>query len=210
MHILQALNWRYAVRKFSDQVLTEQQVDTLLEATRLSASSYGLQPYRILVVKSKALRRQLLDYSHGQDKVLHSSHLLIIASKTSADQAFIQAHIQRVALARGVKSQELADMEAFLQHSFVDVSNRQFVEFSQQQAFVALGNLLTSAASMQIDTCAITGIDIAGFDKVLGLAEKGLSTTVICPIGIRHRDDRRANAKKTRVSFEQMVIKVSQ
>ena len=210
MHILQALNWRYAVRQFSDQVLTEQQVDALLEATRLSASSYGLQPYRILVIKSKALRRQLLDYSQGQDKVLHSSHLLIIAAKISADNQFIQQHVQRVALARGVQSRDLADMSAFLQRSFVDISQQQFAQFSQQQAYIALGNLLTSAAAMQIDTCAITGMDIGGFDQLLGLAEKGLSTTVICPIGIRHRDDLRANATKTRLGFSEMVIRECQ
>ncbi|MCJ8299654.1 MAG: nitroreductase family protein [Pseudomonadales bacterium] len=208
MHILQALNWRYAVRKFSDAVLTEQQVDELLEATRLSASSYGLQPYRILVVKSKALRRQLLTYSHGQDKVLHSSHLLIIASKTSADKAFIRQHVQRVALARAVHNRDLADMSAFLQRSFVDVSDQQFAQFAEQQAYVALGNLLTSAASMQIDTCAITGIDVPGFDGLLGLAEKDLTTTVICPIGIRHWDDCRARADKTRVSLAEMIIRL--
>jgi nitroreductase len=205
MKVLDALNWRYAVGQFSQDKLTNIQVTELLRAVSLSASSYGLQPYKIIVVSSTDLRKQLLPFSYGQEKVLLSSHLIVLAADTNVGDVTVDKYIDTYSKISGRPGAELNDYSIHLKSALAAKTSEQKLVWAHQQAYIALGNLLTSAAMMKIDTCPMTGIDSAGYDRVLGLKEKSLTTSVICPIGIRHTNDKNASRAKVRLDYADIV-----
>ena len=207
-NVIEALNWRYAVRKFSSDVISEKQLEALLTATRLSASSYGLQPYRLLVVKSAEVRKELLKYSMGQDKVLNSSHLIVFAAQTNIGDWIVDDYVNKVSRVRSIPIEELQNMSDHFKSALAVKSEQQKKEWAQNQTYLAVGNFLTCAAMMKIDTCPMGGFEVEGYDKVLGLAEKGLTTAVICPIGKRHSDDSLAGLPKVRFDAEEMIFTV--
>ncbi|VAW52741.1 Oxygen-insensitive NAD(P)H nitroreductase / Dihydropteridine reductase [hydrothermal vent metagenome] len=208
MNLLKALNWRYAVKQFSNEKISAEELKELLNAARLSASSYGLQPYRITVVESKTIRGQLLPFSYGQDKIAQSSHLIIFAAHTQIGDATVNRYIDKYAKISNKPRSELSNFLDHMKLALAAKTPEQRQEWAHQQAYIALGNLLTCAAIMKIDSCPMTGIDSAGYDAVLGLNEKGLTTSVICPIGRRHHDDLQANNPKVRFDYDEIVMEV--
>ncbi|MEW6996134.1 NAD(P)H-dependent oxidoreductase [Colwelliaceae bacterium BS250] len=208
MKLLEALDWRYAVKQFSDEKISEVELKDLLNATRLSASSYGLQPYNIIVVESNIIRSQLLPFSYGQDKIASSSHLIIFAAHTNVGDGTVDRYIDKHAKITNKTHSELERFSDHIKSALAAKTPEQRLEWAHQQAYIALGNLLTCAAMMKIDSCPMTGVDNAGYDDVLGLVEKGLTTSVICPIGRRHRDDVQAHSPKVRFDYDQTVIEM--
>lgn len=205
MKLLDALNWRYGVKQFSDEKVSAEELQTLLEATRLSPSAYGLQPYKIIVIESKALRAQLVPFSYGQNKVLESSHLVVFAAANQADDALVDRYINKYL---SVTNQDYSAISGYADHmksALAAKTTAQQQEWAKQQAYIALGNFVTSAALLQIDACPMTGIDVAGYDQVLGLTELGLTTTVICPIGRRYQDDQQAHRPKVRFDYDDII-----
>ncbi|MDU0352679.1 NAD(P)H-dependent oxidoreductase [Paraglaciecola aquimarina] len=208
MNILAALNWRYAVKSFSDRQVGQQQLDDLLNATRLSASSYGLQPYKILVVSAKKRREQLLPYSFGQEKIVHCSHLIILAAEKKIGDQTVDRFIAKYAQINNKPVEDLAKFSDHMKSALAAKSLLQKQEWAHQQAYIALGTLLTSAASMQIDTCPMTGFESKGYDQVLGLDQLGLTSSVICPIGYRDQEDPQATLTKVRFDFNELVLEL--
>lgn len=206
MNPIEALQWRYAVRKFSKRKLAAEVLRQLAEATRLSPSSYGLQPYKVLLVESKSIRRRLLAVSYGQEKVLQSSHLLVVAAETQIGDATVDRYIHKYAQLTGRPLNELADYAAHIKAALAGMTAEEKQAWAQQQAYLALGNLLTSAAVMKVDTCPMAGFDREGYDEVLGLEAQGLTATVICALGYRHPEDEHANTPKVRFDFGDMVL----
>lgn len=208
MNVIEALNWRYAVREFSSKRLDEQKIEQLLNATRLSATSYGLQPYRMIRVDDKNVRQQLLPHSMGQEKVVDCSHLIVFAAMTDIGDEMVERYIHSVASIRGIAIDELAGLGEHMRSVFAGMSPIHKREWAHQQAHIALGTLLTTAAIMQIDSCPMGGIEPAGYDKVLGLRERGLETSVIVALGIRHPEDNNAGLKKVRYDLREMLLTV--
>ena len=192
MSVIEALNWRYAVRQFSSERIDEEKVQELLIATRLSASSYGLQPYRLIVVNDVNVRKELFRYAMGQDKVVHCSHLVVFAAQKDVSDAMVHRYIHSVAQTRGVSVESLQGLANHMKGVFACKNVKQKREWAHQQAYIALGTLLTTAAIMKIDTCPMTGFESDGFNRVLGLNELGLESSIICALGVRHPDDRNA------------------
>lgn len=205
-NIIEALNWRYAVRKFSAERIAEERIQDLLTATRLSATSYGLQPYRLVMVNSRETREKLLPHSYGQEKVLQCSHLVIFAAQKSIGDTMVNNYIHSVSTARGVPESSLQGLADHMKGVFAGMDSRQRREWAHQQAHIALGTLLTAAAAMKIDTCPMGGIEPAGYDSVLNLETLGLETSVICALGIRHPEDTNSNLKKVRYDASEMVL----
>jgi len=203
-----ALQWRYAVKQFSDQKLSDNQVKQLLEATCLSASGYGLQPYKILVVKSDHIRQRLLPFSYGQDKIATSSHLIIFAAATVPIDVTVDRYMAKFCQINTDITRDSNRMSDYLKSALSSMSPEQAIQWAKEQSYIALGNLLTSAALMQIDSCPMTGFDNQGYDCVLGLAEQGLTSTAICPIGYRHPDDAQAAQPKVRLGYDQLVQEI--
>lgn len=206
MNVIEALNWRYAVRQFSSERLGEERVQDLLTATRLSATSYGLQPYRLIVVNDMTVRENLLQHAYGQDKVVDCSHLVVFAAQTDIGDGMVDRYIHSVAETRAMSVDELQGLANNMKSVFASMSAGQQREWAHQQAHIALGTLLTAAAIMEIDTCPMGGFDAQGFDRVLGMAALGLETSVICALGVRHPEDGNARLKKVRYDSADMIM----
>jgi nitroreductase len=206
MNVIEALNWRYAVRQFSRERIDKQKIQELLTVTRLSATSYGLQPYRMILVNDEQVRKRLLPHSLGQQKVADSSHLIVFAAETGIGDETVDRYIRSVAATRGVSVDKLKGLADHMKSVFAGMNSTQKREWAHQQAYIALGTLLTAAAMMRIDTCPMGGIEPGGYDEVLGLGERGLETSVICTLGVRHPEDSSAWLKKVRYEQSEMVI----
>lgn len=205
MQILKALNWRYAVKRFNQEKINPELLAQLLEATRLSASAYGLQPYKLLSIESKSLRQRLLAHSYGQEKVLESSHLLVLAAENNAGPEMVNRYMQQYAKQSNKSQAELDAYSEHLKTQFTEMRLAQKQQWAHQQAYITLGQMLSSAAMLKIDSCPMA-VNQEGYDVELGLAELGLNTTVVCAIGYRHPDDKQASKPKVRVDNSQFVI----
>lgn len=208
MDFLDALNWRYAVKQFSDKKVPKADVIELLDAARLSASSYGLQPYKIIVIESDSVRQELLPFSFGQDKIAHSSHLIVFAAQTDIGDNTVDKYINQHAAINNVAIESLDRYSAHMKQALAAKSAEEKQAWAHQQAYIALGNFLTCAALKKIDTCPMTGVNTAGYDQVLDLTKQNLTTSVICPIGFRAEDDDQANRPKVRFDFDDVVMAI--
>ncbi len=208
MNLLAALNWRYAVRKFSDQTVSQDKITKLMEATRLSASSFGLQPYKVLVIKSHSIRQQLLAHSFGQDKIANCSHLVVIASHTNIGNHTVERYVDKYLATTKQSADSIAGYSNHMKTSLGKMSKQQQQQWAHQQSYIALGNLLTSAALLRIDTCPMTGFDNDGYDQVLNLQQQGLTASVICTLGYRDSQDLAASRTKVRLDYQEMIVEL--
>lgn len=206
MTALEALHWRYSVKQFSDQKVPKVELKELLDSTRLSASSYGLQPYKIIVVESTEIRQKLIPHSYGQDKVANSSHLIIFAAQTKIDDSTVDRYITKHNQITNSTIEQLTPYANHMKGALEQKNEAQKREWAHQQAYITLGNFLTCAALMKIDTCPMTGYDVTKYDSILELEREGLTAAVICPIGYRSKDDIQSSTHKVRFDFEEVVI----
>ena len=205
--ILAALHWRYAVKKFDPaRKLSDDQWAKLEQTLLLSASSYGLQPYKFLVVQDPALRAQLRPAAYGQSQITDCSHLVVFAARLDVTDGDVEHYLARISEVRGV---ERAHLEGFAKVIKGDVVNgpRHAViqEWCARQAYIALGNLLTVAALASIDTCAMEGFDTGKFDEILGLTAQGYRAVVLAPVGHRAEDDGAASLPKVRLPASELI-----
>lgn len=208
MNTIDALNWRYAVRQFNNHILSNAQINNLTEATRLTASSYGLQPYRLLVISSKEMREKLLPHAMGQNKVRDCSHLFVLAVKTNIDAEYIDKHFT---MAEQQQNLEPGSLEGFANHVkevMCSMTTEQLANWADNQAHIALGNLLTAAAIAGVDACPMAGFDKAGFNEVLNLTSQQLSVSVICALGNRCDSDSSAEKPKVRIPAAEFVVEI--
>ncbi len=205
MNIIDDLNWRYAVKKFNEKKVPPEAIHTLKESIQLSPSSYGLQPYKVLIISSKDLKRELLTHSYNQDKVLHCSHLFVFTADKSDAETIVDRYINTYAKTHTTTPELLLDMSKRMKSALSAMSSADLQQWAQQQVFIALGNFLTCAATLKIDTCPMGGFDASAYDQVLGLEARNLTTSVICPIGFRHIEDRNAHKPKVRINMQVLI-----
>jgi len=209
MSLLDKLQRRYATKKFDPaRKLSAGQLDDLLSAVQLSPSSYGLQPYKILVVEDAATREALRAAAHNQPQLTDASQVIVFASETNVDETMVTKYIDNIAKTRNVYRHNLAGFENTMIGTVNHLSQDQKIAWSHKQAYIALGVLLTAAAEMGIDACPMEGFEAGKFDEVLGLKEKGLTVSVIAPIGFQAADDGYSNAAKVRRPKEELFIHV--
>jgi nitroreductase len=209
MELIDQLRWRYAVKKFDPgQKLDNRQLDTILESLRLSASSFGLQPYRIVVVEDPGLRKSLVEHSMNQDKVLHASHLLVFAIKQEITDRDIEDYIDLIAATRNTDRDSLGGMENILKQFIRRKSPEDYRNWATRQAYIALGNLLTVCAAMEVDACPMEGFIPAEYDRVLTLDSYGLTSKVIAVLGFRAQDDTTADLNKVRMSMDDFIVRM--
>ncbi|MGD0538867.1 MAG: NAD(P)H-dependent oxidoreductase [Verrucomicrobiota bacterium] len=205
--LLRQLRWRYATKKFDpSRKIPPENWRALEEVMVLSPSSYGLQPWKFIVVNDPATREQLVPVSWGQRQVAEASHLVVIAIKKHLTAADVDAHIQRAATVRGVPAGSLASYRTLMIRDLIEGPRSLTVNFwAANQAYIALGNLLTSAALLGIDTCPLEGFEPPQYDQILGLAPRGLAATVACALGYRAADDKYATASKVRFAAHEVL-----
>ncbi|MDB6164961.1 MAG: putative nitroreductase, partial [Lacunisphaera sp.] len=178
----------------------------LEEALVLSPSSLGLQPWAFLVVDDPAVRAQLMLASYGQPQVTDASHLVVFTTRTNLGEADIDAHVRRTAEVRGIPVESLAGLRAMAVRSIVQgMNDAERRVWATNQAYIALGNLVTSAALLGIDATPMEGIEKSRYDDMLGLKVRGLTTAMIATLGYRSADDKYATIPKVRFAREQVV-----
>jgi nitroreductase len=205
--VLAALHWRYATKKFDpSRTLSAEDWDKLEQALILSPSSYGLQPYRFIIVTNPELRMRLREKAYGQPQITDCSHLVVFAARTDITATDVENYLQRVSDVRGV---EVSHLDGFGKMITGDVINgpRHAVikEWSARQAYIALGNLMTVAALTSIDVCPMEGFSTPGFNEILELEAQGLSAVVIATVGHRAADDGAASVPKVRKTAQTVV-----
>ncbi len=205
MDFINSLNWRYAVNKFSSQQLSQAQLQPLIDSVHLSASSYGMQPYELLVISKEHIKQQLVPFSYGQDKIVQCSHLLVLANRVTTSQHDIDSYISALAKNQQIDVEKLAGYKQTISGDLLSLSPFEQQKWSANQCYIALGKLLSCAAINHIDACPMTGFDQKAVSDALGLTERGLNAEILCPVGIRSRDDHSALRAKYRKPINQLV-----
>jgi nitroreductase/dihydropteridine reductase len=208
--IIERLEWRYAVKKFdTERRLPDAEVELLKKAFNLTATSYGLQPIKMAVVSNKALQHELLQYSHNQPQVAQASHLLVLCIETEIDSRYIHDYFDRIRQVRGTSEEILTPYREGLIREFSDRENFEVAGWARNQAYLALGNLLTICALRGIDSCPMEGFDPVGYDALLKLGVQGLASVLVLPVGYRAEDDRFSGFKKVRRPLEKSIIEIN-
>lgn len=206
-HSIDKLNWRYATKKFDpSKQLSEEKLQILKQAFNLTATSYGLQPLKMVVVADQALKTQLVAASMNQQQVRDSSHVLVLCIEQAISEAYIKAHFERVEAIRNTPRNILEPFEKSLIDSFSEKDRLEVRDWMAKQAYLALGNLLTVCALEEIDSCPMEGFTPEAYDNILGLSKLGLEAVLVLPVGYRASDDFFASLKKVRKGVETVVI----
>lgn len=197
--IIDQLKWRYAVKKFdSSKKLTEEQLNKLKSALNLTASSLGLQPYKIMIISDEETKKKLFPHAYNQAQVITASHIFLFCAIQTIDDQFADNYIQYAAKVHGVEVEILADYANMVKGFVSGYDEQQKLNWASKQAYIALGNLLTTCALEEIDSCPMEGFIVPEFSKVLGLEAKGLLPLVMCPVGYRSEEDQAQHRKKVR------------
>lgn len=205
--LLDALNWRYATKAFDSSKKIPGTVWKALEETLiLSPSSFGLQPYRFLVVNDPDLRAKLQPHSWNQSQVVDASHYVVFAARTAMTETEIDRFLDRVVEVRGIPRESLEGYRGMMYGSLLSPgAEARIPHWAALQAYIALGNLMTSASLLGVDTCAIEGFSPAEYDALLGLKDQGLASVVCCALGYRSAEDKYAGLAKVRFPGSDLI-----
>ncbi|CAM1373107.1 NAD(P)H-dependent oxidoreductase [Tenacibaculum litopenaei] len=206
---IENLQWRYAVKKFDDnKSLNDQQITVLKEAFNLTATSYGLQPLKLVVVQNKDIQEQLVAHSWNQQQVAQASHVLVICVPKELTVADVDAYFALVKEIRNTPDEILNPFKEMLSNNIANKSAEELQQWMRSQAYIALGNLLTVAANERIDSCPMEGFIPAKYDEILGLDAHNLTATLVLPVGFRAEDDYMKDLKKVRKNLTDIVIDI--
>lgn len=199
--------WRYATKRFDpSKKVSEASLTQLKEAIRLSSSSYGLQPYKVIVIEDDNIRSQLKPAAWNQSQITDASHLIVFATINDFGDTEIDDFVSNISSSRNIALEKISDYGTFMKSKIstlpADIKNN----WAAKQAYIALANLLNAAAELRIDVTPMEGFDPNLFDAILGLKEQGLHATVIATVGYRHDDDEAQHQKKVRKSNEELFI----
>ncbi len=209
MNTIQSLNWRYACKKFdSTKIIPDEKINILKEAFNLTATSFGLQPIKMIIIKNKKLQAELVAHSYGQQQVGNASHLIVLCIDKDTTAQDIDACFDREMAIRGTSSETLAGFRKQLQDSFTQKSLEEKQQSATYQAYLALGNLMTVCALEKIDGCPMEGFTPQKYDEILGLASKNLKSVLVFPIGYRAEDDFMSKLQKVRKPLKEVVIEI--
>lgn len=204
--LLLALNWRYATKSFdASRRLDADQIHTLSQALRLAPSSFGLQPWRFLIVENAELRAKLREQSWGQAQITDASHLVVLTAKEQLTADDVSRWVSQLATVQSTPREALAPLEQMMLGFVNNMSAEHSHQWNARQVYIALGQLMTSAAVLGIDSCPIEGINAAAYDEILQLGGTGYRTVVVCALGYRAEDDKYASKPKARYDLDDVV-----
>ncbi|MGB5189967.1 nitroreductase family protein [Robiginitalea sp.] len=204
---INSLYWRYAVKKFDpDRILPDGKIRQLGTAFNLTATSYGLQPIRLLIVQNKEIQKSLISSAYGQQQVADASHLLVICIEKKMTSGYIEAYFKRVQEIRGTEEDILQPFKKGLVDTFAKMTPDDIRNWAINQAYLALGNLLTVCAVERIDSCPMEGFVPAGFEEILELGPKQLEPVLLLPVGYRSATDMFSGFAKVRRAETESVL----
>ncbi|WP_299557238.1 NAD(P)H-dependent oxidoreductase [Seonamhaeicola sp.] len=209
MDIIDKLKWRYATKKFDiTKKLSTKQLDVLKEAFNLTATSYGLQTIKLVVIENRDLKASLVEHTFNQNQVLEASHLLVICIQEHVLENDVNDFFKNIVDIRNTSEEILEPYRLNLIKTLGDMTVKEQQQWSKNQAYIALGNLMTVCAVEDIDACPMEGFDPKAYDDILKLHEKGLRSVLLLPVGYRAEDDMFADFEKVRMKVEETVIEL--
>lgn len=204
--LLASLRWRYATKKFDPaRRIPDKTWDAIEESLVLTPSSFGLQPWKFLVIRDPGTRALLSDESWRQPQVTAASHYVVLTARTDLNAADIDTWISRMAEIQGSTPESLAPLKGMIEGFAQAMSHEARHAWNIRQAYIALGQLMTTAAVLGIDACPMEGLSTAGYDHILGLEGSGHATVVACALGYRAGDDKYANLPKARFDRTRVI-----
>lgn len=200
-------NWRYATKKFdAAKKISNGDLEILKEAIRLSSSSYGLQPYKVIIVDNPEIRAKLQPVAWGQSQIIEASHLIVFANETTLEESAIDNYVKNISETREIPLEKLVGYGDFMKSKILTLDEDSQNIWTSKQTYLALGNLLNAAAELKIDVTPMEGFIPEKVNEVLGLEKLGLNASLIAAIGYRHEDDITQHHKKVRKSNEELFI----
>ncbi|MDB2494730.1 NAD(P)H-dependent oxidoreductase [Flavobacteriaceae bacterium] len=205
--ILKKLEWRYATKKFdATKKVSSKKITILKEAFNLTATSYGLQPLKLVVISNPKIIKDLVPLSYNQGQVGNASHIFVICIETSIDAKFIKKYFDLVNKTRNTSRDILKSYEDYLIDNFSKKTDEEITIWAAKQAYLTMGNLLTVCAVEEIDACPIEGFQPDQYDSYLNLSAKGLQSVLVMAVGHRSVDDAFSELKKVRRGVDEIVI----
>lgn len=202
-------HWRYATKKFdATKKISDNDFEILKEAIRLSASSYGLQPYKVFIIEDNIIREKLMEFSWKQAQVVDASHLIVIANYTQISAEIIDNYIDRIANARNIPAENIKGYGDFMKTKILGLTPEETAVWTSKQTYLAMGNLLNAAAELKIDATPMEGFEIEKYNELLNLTSQGLSASLVIPVGYRHDDDATQHLNKVRKSKEELFLTI--
>ena len=206
MNAVEAMQWRYAVKAMNGEKVSDDKIERILEAIRLSPSSSGLQPYELLVITDQVLKTELRPAAHNQSQVEDCSHLLVFAAWDTYTADRVKAWFDLVIEVRGVQGEGWEKYRNSILSSYVPRAAEVNFEHASKQAYIAFGIAMLAAAMEEVDATPMEGFKPAEVDRILGLEEKGLKSVLLLPLGYRNPEkDYLINAKKVRKAKEDFI-----
>ena len=210
MNIIDSLKWRYAVKKFdSEKQLSSTQINTLKEAFNLTATSYGLQPIKLVVVKNKEIQKELVPHSFNQNQILEASHLLVICVPDNYTTEEVENYFNLVQKIRNTPEEITKPFKDFLTADIQKKSQEELLLWNKNQAYIALGNLMTVCAVEKIDACPMEGFIPNKYDEILGLKSHNLKSVLVLPVGFSADDCYMKDLPKVRKETQDIVIEIN-
>jgi len=203
--IIDDLNWRYATKRFdSTQKISHEDLKTIKESLQLVPSSYGLQPLKFILVENPDLREKLVKASYNQQQVQDASHLLVICTSLKMTDKHIDEYMENVANTRNVPLESTSGYANFVKSTVNAMEDKNIERWNQNQAYIALGQLLHTCASLRIDATPMEGFIAEQYAEILEIDQNKFLVTLVCPMGYRHEEDETQHLKKVRKSLDDL------
>ena len=208
-NIIENLNWRYATKAFdTSKAVSETDLDTILDAGNLTATSYGLQPFTFVTVDDVATKQALVEHAYGQTQVAANAVLIVLAARTDIDTAYISEYIARIELIRGLPAGSVDGFKDMMIGHLTNLTPEARLVWAQKQSYIALGTMMAAASELHIDNAALEGFNPDKFDEVLGLTNLNLRATTLLVLGYRSPDDATSQYTKVRKDISNIVIRI--
>lgn len=206
---IEKLQWRYATKRFdSSKKLSKEKLHILKETFNLTATSYGLQPLKMVLISNQEIKEKLMSFTYNQSQIRDASHVLVLCVETAIDASFILDHFKRVEDTRKTPREILQPFEENLVRTFSTKESEEIREWMVNQLYLTLGALLTVCAIENIDACPMEGFESEKYDELLKLPEKGLASVIVLPVGYRDESDFFISLQKVRRGIDELIIEI--
>lgn len=204
MQITENLKWRYAIKKYDkNRKIPPADLEKIKEAVRYSASSYGLQFYKILIIEDEQLREKLRVASFDQSQVTDASHLVVFCNYTDPNPEDVDKYIKLTAERRNQDIEALQGFSKTMKKS-IEAKGEEVDQWTENQVYIALGTLLAAASELKIDSSPMEGFQASEYNEILGLDKRGLNAAVIAAIGYRSEEDTYHHMEKVRKPTDEL------
>lgn len=208
-NLITDLNWRYATKMFDKtKKVSETDLAEIVEAFRLTSSSFGMQPWKMILVENEEFKNSLVEHSFGQSQISDCSHLLVLCRVANIDDNYISKYLEKIAETRCIPVENLEWLQHTIKWFLARHTEEQVKKWASEQVYIALWGLLSFLASAHIDSCTIWGFNPAKYDEILWLWEMWLASVVVLPIWYRSQDDKYASLAKVRFEKEDVFMKI--